>query len=340
MQNAEISHECGVVRSVRSKAPVFVVGSPRSGTTLLYHMLLSAGNFAIYRAESQVFNWLEPRFGDLSVASNRGRLLRAWCGSSLFDKTGLDAGEVREKVMANCRNGGDFLRLVMEAMAQQQSVERWADSTPEHVLYLDRIKATIPDALAIHIIRDGRDVALSLQKQGWIRPFPWDHAKDLEVAALYWEWVVQEGRKCSAALGENYTEVRYEDLVLNPREVLTRLSQFVDQELDYDRIERVGVGSVSHPNSSFAGELEGGAFTAVARWKNSLDARQLSTLEELVGETLRQLEYPVQMEGKPKTRRSLARMRSIYRAYFSVKYRLKKETPLGRIFASGDFSWV
>jgi hypothetical protein len=58
----------------RSKTPVFVVGCPRSGTTLVYHMLLSAGNFAIYRAESQVFNLLEPRFGDLSIAGHKRAL--------------------------------------------------------------------------------------------------------------------------------------------------------------------------------------------------------------------------------------------------------------------------
>ncbi len=54
--------------SSRSTAPVFVVGCPRSGTTYLYHVLLSAGNFAVYRAESEVFHLLEPAFGDLSVA--------------------------------------------------------------------------------------------------------------------------------------------------------------------------------------------------------------------------------------------------------------------------------
>ena len=59
------------VLTVRSRAPVFVVGSPRSGTTLLYHMLLSAGRFAIYRAETHVFNVLVPRFGDPGVPSNR-----------------------------------------------------------------------------------------------------------------------------------------------------------------------------------------------------------------------------------------------------------------------------
>jgi hypothetical protein len=78
------------LRNSRSEAPVFVVGCPRSGTTLVYHMLLSAGNFAIYRAESQVFNLLEPRFGDLSIASHKRALLAAWYRSPLFTKTGLN----------------------------------------------------------------------------------------------------------------------------------------------------------------------------------------------------------------------------------------------------------
>jgi hypothetical protein len=65
----------------RVKAPVFVLGCGRSGTTLLYHMLLSSGNFAVYRTESNVINLLEPRFGDLSGARNKRRLLDAWYNS-------------------------------------------------------------------------------------------------------------------------------------------------------------------------------------------------------------------------------------------------------------------
>jgi LPS sulfotransferase NodH len=339
MQNVQLSGEIGASTSVRSKAPVFVVGCPRSGTTLLYHMLLSAGNFAMYRAESQVFNVLEPRFGDLSLANHKRKLLQAWCGSALFAKTGLDANVVRQRVMDECRNGGDFLRIVMETMSRQQNVDRWADSTPEHVLYLDRIKTTIPNALAIHIIRDGRDVALSLQKQAWIRPFVWDRARSLEVASLYWEWIVEAGRKCGAALGGDYVEVHYEDLVQNPRAVLAKLSRFVDQDLDYDRIEKVAVGSVSQPNSSFVAETDGEDFAPVDRWKNSMDARQLAALEELVGATLRELGYSLQNpQAQPDA--ALARMRGIYRWYFNLKLRLKKETPLGRVFVSRDLSWV
>src|SRR5215470_12127424 len=101
-ETAEKAMLSGMSAHARSKAPVFVLGSPRSGTTLLYHMLLSAGNFAIYRAESQVFNLLEPRFGDLRLPGNRRRLLSAWKNSNLFTKTGLEFQPIEQHVMADC----------------------------------------------------------------------------------------------------------------------------------------------------------------------------------------------------------------------------------------------
>src|SRR5438477_5605372 len=130
VQLDEIRVKAEIKARPRSKAPVFVLGCPRSGTTLLYHMLLSAGNFVVYRAESQVFNLLEPHFGDLHVARNRRLLLDAWKNSSLFARTGLNASLVEKAVMTDCENAGDFLRIVMESMARQQGVERWAETTP------------------------------------------------------------------------------------------------------------------------------------------------------------------------------------------------------------------
>jgi hypothetical protein len=65
------------MKTARSKSPVFVIGCSRSGTTLLYHMLLSSGNFAVYRMESQIFNLLEPRFRSLSKPQNKRKMLDA-----------------------------------------------------------------------------------------------------------------------------------------------------------------------------------------------------------------------------------------------------------------------
>jgi hypothetical protein len=312
-------------------------------------MLLSSGNFAVYRAESQVFNLLEPRFGMLSHAANRRRLLAAWRETELFRRTGLDWNDVSEEVMAKCRNGGDFLRIVMQAMARHQGVERWADCTPEHLLYMHRIKRTITEALIVHIIRDGRDVALSLEKQGWIKPFAWDRRKTLEVAVLYWDWIVRKGRKDGRSLGSDYIEVRYEELVRDPRAVLRTLGAFIEQDLDYDKIERVAIGSVSKPNSSFLKEMKKGEFNPVQRWKTGLTAAQLHRFEILLGPSLEQLGYAVENPGeqasshKAPTRTassdaSLKRMRLLYERYFDTKLRLKKKTPFGKLLASHDLS--
>jgi hypothetical protein len=330
--------------SARSKAPVFVVGCGRSGTTLLYHMLLSAGNFAIYRTESNVINLLEPRFGDLSVARNKQRLLDAWYDSRLYTLSGLDKEEIGTKVMRECRNGGDFLRIIMSEMARKQGVERWADTTPEHLLHLHRIKQTIPDALIIHIIRDGRDVALSTDKQGYIRPLFWDRTSPKMVAGLYWEWMINKGRRDGRDLGGDYTEVHFEELIGHPHETLVRLGQFIEQDLDYEQIRQVGVGSVNAPNSSF-GDASGKDFNPSGRWKTGYSAEELAMFEALVGRTLKENGYELASahnENNPEKleRTDLQMMRAAYRAYFDMKLYLKAKTPLGPLMVTRDLSWI
>src|SRR5208337_3631990 len=142
------------------------------------------------------------------------------------------------------RNAGDFLRFVMEAIARKQGVARWAESTPLHMLYLPLIKKVIPDALVIHIIRDGRDVTASLDRIGWIRPLPWDRTRAFLVPAIFWRWIVSRGRRSGQALGGDYMEVHYEDRVHEPREALARIGQFIEHDRDYDRIQQRALGSL------------------------------------------------------------------------------------------------
>lgn len=315
-----------VKATVRSKAPVFVLGCPRSGTTVLYHMLLSAGNFAVYRAESNVFSVLQPRFGNLSSEGNRRELLRYWLKSKLFEVSGLDASAIQVKVLHDCSGAGDFLRILMEGIARAQSVERWADCTPDHLLYMREIKREIPNALFVHIIRDGRDVALSYAKQGWAYPFPWDRNQQVSVAGLYWEWIVRRGREFGHELSSDYYELHYEDLVEKPRETLLALSNFIGQELEYDRIRRVGIGSVSEPNSSFA---SGRDFRPVGRWAEQMTSEELARIESLIGSFLNKLGYPLATSQKPGLRES--KFRGTYIPWFTLRHWLKSSTPLGRL---------
>jgi len=304
-------------------------------------MLLSSGGFAVYRSETQVFNMLETAYGDLSSPANKTKLMKAWLGSKLFQISGLDAEKIEARVMAECSNGGDFLRVVMGQIAENQSVKRWADCTPDHLLYLRRIKETIPEALIIHIIRDGRDVALSMEKQGWIRPLRGDSDKRLAASALYWEWIVNRGRQAGAALGADYCEVHFENLIREPRSVLGKLSAFLEHDLDYERIRQAGIGSVHEPNSSFQSGASGEDFNPVERWKQALSPQDSIWLENLIGDTLGEFGYPVGTARPSKSERAtLRRMRTRYRRYFDFKFWLKTRTPIGKWFVTKDLSWL
>ena len=340
MRTQEVTEKGSREDTARSKAPVFVLGCGRSGTTLLYHMILSAGNFALYRTESNAINLLEPRFGDLSVKSNKKKLMEAWLDSKLGQLSGLDPQAVKAKVIAECQNGGDFLRIIMSEMARQQGVERWADCTPEHLLHLERIKETLPDALIIHIIRDGRDVALSTAKLGYIRRLWFDHTPNVMVAGLYWEWMVRKGREDGKKLEGDYIEVRFEQLISNPRATLATLSGFIEQELDYNHILKVGIGSVSEPNTSFSDPSASG-FNPLGRWKKGFTSEHLAMFESMVGSTLEDLGYQLgSTEGNLFNRPDLRRMRAMYRRYFDSKLWLKAKTPLGKALVTKDLSWL
>ena len=304
----------------RSQFPVFVLGSPRSGTTLLYDMLLSAGGFAVYLAESNVFNLLLPRFGDLRVYKNRTRMVDTWLDSKLFRATGLDREDIRSKLIAECENGADFLSIVMGEICAAQQVGRWAENSPEGMLYLPLIRRLIPDSLFIHIIRDGRDVATSLGKLRYIRAFPWEDRHGLIGCGIYWEWMVEQGRRFGRSIPADYMEVRFEDLLAQPQPTLDRIAAFIEQPLDYDVIQRVAYGSLTKPNTSFHQEAAKADFNPVGRWKKAFSAEQLLRFERLVGSTLAELGYAPATNGPSMgLNAALHATRRLHRSYFVGK---------------------
>jgi hypothetical protein len=317
------------------RPPVFIVGCPRSGTSFLYHLLLSAGGFARFHTQMNVFDVLEPIFGDLSSQANKKKMMQEWLRSKAFAVSGLDAGLLEAQVMADCRNGSDFMRIVMDGVARQQNVDRWIDSTPTNVPHMLRIARDFPDAQFIHIIRDARDVALSLDKRHWSRPLPWDKNRSLLAAGLYWEWIVRKGRKNGALLGERYREVRYEDLVERPEPALLEIGEFLHHNLDYRQIQQTSIGSVKKPLTSFKEDLSEGHFTPVGRWKDKFPAAQLPEFEKLIGRYLQEMGYALSDPAHASANSlELQRMRWTYRNFYDFKQWAKVNTPLSRWMVS------
>jgi hypothetical protein len=329
-----------------TKPPVFIVGCPRSGTSLLYHMLLSSGAFAHFRTEMNVFNLLLPIFGDPRKIKNRTRMMNEWLQSKAFTASGLDAREIEQKVSAEGLTGGSFLRTIMDEICRRQNVDRWADSTPTNLLHIREINLAFPDARIIHVIRDGRDVALSLDRLGWVRPLPWDRDKTVLVGGLYWKWVIERGREAVRKIKPNYLEIGYENLVNQPRETITQVGGFLGLHLDLDRIQAAGVGALREPPSSFGKwgrDRNGGKavpahepdeFKPVGRWQTIFSREELASFEALVGELLESLGYSLATKDS-ELNRSLAirRARALYPLFFDSKQLVRSHTRLSRFFA-------
>jgi len=317
--------------------PVFIVGCARSGTTWLYHLLLSSGGFAIYRSETQFYNRFGPRFGNFANELQRSTFLDSWLKSEFFLRSGLNAVSFREAVLSDVNSPGTMLNTFMNRICDEQSAKRWAECTPDYALHIRTIKRDFPDALFIHVVRDGRDVALSLAKQAFIRPFPW-HIKQPQLAsAAYWAWITDAVLKQVDYLGDDLLTVRYEDLLENLDSALLRIATFIDKPMDPVRINTHSVGRVVKPNSSFNRDTAGFGDQFVPRWQKYCNEDTLSAIENVIRRHLDRFGYqqstdPPRFVGR--NRSSLLRL--TYFVRFRTRCVLKQLAIFGRITPDGS----
>jgi len=133
----------------------------------------------MYRGYLPVYKILIPRHGSMASLANREKIVATWLRSKGFRRTGLGAELFSPRIVNECRTGGDFIRLVMDSVTERQDAHRWAFHDGDNVLHFRRIKKDIPNALFVHIIRDGRDIALSLKKMAGFAPLPWDRSETI-----------------------------------------------------------------------------------------------------------------------------------------------------------------
>lgn len=198
-----------------------IVGAPRSGTTLLRLMMDSHPELAI--PPETGFLGLAPRLtgsGDrlrerfFTAITTHGEPSPVWPD---FEIPPEDFRRALEEIDPFTAPEG--FRAFYRLYASRFGKRRWGDKTPLYCMRMDSIRRTLPEARFVHLIRDGRDVALSLREM-WFSP-----GRDIGTQAAYWRRCVLAAR--AAGLGRpDYLEVRYEDLVLHTRRTLERICAF------------------------------------------------------------------------------------------------------------------
>jgi hypothetical protein len=285
----------------RPPAP-FVVGMNRSGTTLLRMMLDSHPELTIPPETHFV--------PDVIKACNRGdgtpesvlaamKSSREWGDFDFSD----------EEMLGRLRDGGRkleagvALRIFYEAYAERQGKPRWGEKTPRYVGKMRQIQAALPEARFVHVVRDGRDVALSVLDRT---------VRELTAAdvAKRWKRKVQKARDAAPQL-DHYVEVRYEDLILDTEPTLRGICEFI--ELDWDDAllayherssDRLAEMQRALPADDRSAELDVDRRMAthamttkppdadrVSRWKREMPEADRRSFEEIAGPMLADLGY-------------------------------------------------
>ena len=288
-----------------SDRPVFVVGCPRSGTTLLSLMIHAHPRLAM-PPESRFLlsTWrARDRFGDLSTPAQRRALARACTrkGSRVRD-LGLDPKALRRQILAAPPTLGSAFGTVFKAYADLHGRARWGDKRPLYYQEVDVLLRLFPDAQIVHIVRDGRAVVASLKTMPW---WPYDSIGSMGA----WAQATYCARRDERRLpGDVVHVLRYESLVADPEAELRRLCAFLEEDFDPAMLEPSEVRAVVPEGKTWHGNLSRSVGTArVEAWRSGLEPWELGLMETVLGRRLRDLGYPRSGAGRRPTPVLLAR---------------------------------
>ena len=192
---------------------------------------------------------------------------------------------------------GDAIAAVFEAYAAERGKPRWGDKTPLYMQYLPLLERLFPTALYVHLIRDGRDAALSyLAVPEGIMTAGWGHPRDAAGFACQWATEVAR-RACPRREGRpaRYLEVRYEALVADPDAELRRVCGFA--VLPYDDAMLGYVGQTDSARKQHQQRLNEPPRVGVRDWRTEMPPSEVAGFEAVAGDLLHELGYGVSRRG-------------------------------------------
>lgn len=269
--------------------PFFIVGCDRSGTTLLRLMLNQHSNIDIPDESDFVAYMIESDAEDIDLENDEvlGNFLDELFAIKRLNDWKIDGDEVRRRIFSSERSIHGVIRSVFEFHMEKNHKKRWGDKTPRYTRYIEDIHRIFPQALFIHIVRDGRDVAISLKKAEWFSD------KIVEIAN-HWKSMVTSGMHAASFLETKYLEIYYEELVKDPERVLGRVCIFLGENFEEGMLGYWKNADVTF-NEMWRGDhelLRGKVTTGrIGRWEHELSESEKFVFEFIAGNELEQLGY-------------------------------------------------
>lgn len=280
-------------------APFFVVGAPRSGTTLLRVMLDRHPDLAIPPGSHFIPRlWARRRrYGKEGVLEEPELFLRDLVSERRFRDWEIPIEAVREELEAiPAPTVPQAIESAYRAYARRMKKRRWGDKTAGYTRYVPLLARLFPDARFVHLIRDGRDVALS--------QLALKHLHSGTASAAYvWSRTVRRTRRSGRTLGDaRYTELLYEDLLDDPEGELRRLCVFLDLPFEPAMLEH-DVHALEHlplvRRTTFHSRIALPPTKGLRDWRREMSERQIAEFEAVAPGGLLAAGYELHLDRVP-----------------------------------------
>jgi hypothetical protein len=272
---------------------VFAVGCPRSGTTFLQRMLDHHPSLAVANDTHFIPRAIDDHSGRVDPPLTPG-LVEKVRTYRRFPRLGISDRAVRAAAQ-EALTYGQFVSALYDAWGRERGKPLAGEKTPDYVRYLPLLHGLFPFARMIHIIRDGRDVALSALEWATETKGPGKLAlwkeEPVAVCALWWRRQVTAGRRDGGRLGPSrYQEVRYEKLVADLEAELRGVTAFLD--LPYaSEMAAYHVGKTRSKPGLSAKSAWLPPTPGLRDWRSSMAEREVELFEALAGDLLSLLGY-------------------------------------------------
>jgi hypothetical protein len=225
--------------------------------------------------ESYFIPGFQRKYGDPQTERQARELAARVLKLPSIKQWGLD---LSPKEFSDCRTFRQLVCRLFEAWARYENKPRWGDKTPDYVLEIPALFRLFPEAKFIHLLRDGRDVALSsLEACG--------DSGNVYTAALKWRDWVSAGLRAGAALPlGSCLEVKYESLLTDVRSTMEKVCEFLDEPFHEAVLAPTAFG-----RSSRGASLPGRA--SLNRWTAAMSRDQRILFESVAGNVLKKLDY-------------------------------------------------
>jgi hypothetical protein len=262
--------------------PVVVLGVSRSGTTLLKAMLDSHSQLAI-PSESYFIPQLWDRHG---ARPSRDAFVDDLRRLAKIREWGVDPEDVGRRLPER-PTFSEAVQAIYRAYAEARGKPRFGDKTPLYLQHLGVLERAFPHACYVHIVRDGRDAALSLLAMTRRPRFNLARPRGVADFACAWRREVRAAQRFGR--DRRYLELRYEDLVADPEGRLREVCAFLELEyepgmLEYHRRADPAL-SADHPR------LAEPPVRDTRSWRRDLGAPDVRLFEAIAGDVLEELGY-------------------------------------------------